>query len=345
MTSTAVKRVSSHTSIFVGDFILSSDFIRMAVQQAAVNIWTTDDSVVHTDGDLLVVHSGVAGTKQIALPSGVTAKPIRGQLAGQDGSSISAAFGAGDTLWFQLAGPPILSPTITSAGIVNSASYAGGKVSPGELVTIFGTDLGPSTLAGLTTDWSGLVSYQSGGTKVTFDDVPAAMVYASRGQVSAIVPYSVAGKNSVRIRVYAGRKWSAPVDIPVAASVPGIFTTNSGTGQAAALNSDNSYNSGARPAAKGSVVVLYATGEGQTNPLGTDGLPATQIYPKPQQAVSVTIGGVTAPVQYAGAAPGFVAGVMQLNVTVPTNTPPGNIPVIVSVGGVSSGPGVTLAIQ
>lgn len=61
--STAVKRVGSHTSIFVGDFILSSDFIQKAVQPAAVNIWTSDDSIVHTDSHLLAIHSSVAGTK------------------------------------------------------------------------------------------------------------------------------------------------------------------------------------------------------------------------------------------------------------------------------------------
>lgn len=104
--STAIKRVGSHTSLFVGDFILSSDFIRTVVQQVGVNIWTNDDSVVHTDGSLLVVHSGVAGAKNINLPPGVTAQPLSGQLVGQqNGSSISATFAEGETLWFTLQAP------------------------------------------------------------------------------------------------------------------------------------------------------------------------------------------------------------------------------------------------
>lgn len=343
--STAVKRVGSHTSIFVGDFILSSDFIRRAVQQAAVNVWTSDDSIVHTDGNLLVIHSGSAGVKEIDLPAGAAAIPMGGGAPKQKSPSLSVNFEVGDTLWFQLAGPRPLSPTIAPGGIVNSASYIGGSVAPGELVTFFGADLGPDTLAGLTTDWSNFVAYQAGGTKVTFDGVPAPMVYAVEGQISAIVPYSIAGRSSTQIRVYAGRNWSQPVDVAVAASMPGIFTENAGVGQAAALNGDNSYNSSENPAPKLSTVVLYATGEGQTNPAGRDGLPATQVYPKPQQTVSVTVGGIRASVDYAGAAPGFVAGVMQVNVTVPANAPSGNVPVIIAVGNASSAPGVTIAIR
>src|ERR1017187_4617932 len=201
--STAVKRVGSHTAVFSGDFIQSTDFLRAAVRQAGVNVWTTDDSVVHTDGDLLAIHSGVAGTKRIKLPTGVTAQAVNGQLAGQDALSISASFTVGDTLWFQLSGPPALSPKFTADAVVNSASYAGKGVSPGELVTIFGADLGPDSLVGASTDWSGRVAYQTGGTKVTFDDIPAPMIYASRGQVSAVVPYAVDGKTTTRVRVYA----------------------------------------------------------------------------------------------------------------------------------------------
>ena len=343
--STAAKRAGSHTAIFVGDFILSSEFIRTAVAQAGVNVWTTDDSIVHTDGNLLVVHSGVAGTKRINLPPGVTAAPIGGHVVGQDSSSISANFAVGDTEWFQLSGPPVLSPRFTADGVVNAASYAGGGVAPGKIVTIFGTDLGPDSLAGLGVDWSARVAYQAGGTKVTFDDVPAPMVYALRGQVSVAVPYSVAGKTTTRVRVYAGHTWSQYVTVPVVATAPGIFTVGAGVGQCAALNVDNSLNGVANPAAKGSVVALYATGEGQTAPAGTDGLPATQVFPKPLQTVTAMIAGESAVVLYAGAAPEFVAGVMQVNVVIPSDAPSGNAPIVISVGGVPSGTGVTIAVQ
>lgn len=343
--STAVKRTGSHISLFSGDFILSSDFLRAVVPPAGVHLWTTDDSIVHTDGNLLAIHSGVAGTKKIMLPADVTAQPIDGLRATQNGTALSADFALGDTRWFQLNSPPALASKIATGGIVNGASYMSGGVAPGEVVTIFGSDLGPSTLVGLTLDWSGRVAYQTGGTKVTFDDVPAPMIYAQRGQISVVTPYVVGGKQTSRVRVYAGHSWSAPVDVPVVASAPGIFTLASGSGQAAALNADTSYNTGATPAAKGSVVVLYVTGEGATTPAGTDGLPANSVFPKPQQAVQVTIGNKNAAVLYAGAAPGFVAGLMQVNVAVPADVASGDVPVVLSVGGVPSQSNVTIAVR
>jgi uncharacterized protein (TIGR03437 family) len=111
-------------------------------------------------------------------------------------------------------------------------------------------------------------------------------------------------------------------------SVPAIFTVGSGTGQAAALNEDGSVNSPANPAARGAVVVLYLTGDG----LG--GSP-----------VSVQIGNVAADLLYAGPAPGFF-GLMQINARVPSSLlQSGSLAVVVTVGGVSSQAGVTIAVH
>jgi len=93
-------------------------------------------------------------------------------------------------------------------------------------------------------------------------------------------------------------------------------------------------------------VVLFATGEGQTDPLGTDGLIATTVFPKPVQTVSVTIGGRTLTPIYAGAAPFEVAGMMQVNVQLPADLTPGNaVPVTITVGSATSSAGVTLAVN
>lgn len=80
-------------------------------------------------------------------------------------------------------------------------------------------------------------------------------------------------------------------------------------------------------------------------PDGIDGKPAIDVFPKPVLPVSVKIGGVEAEVVYAGAAPGFVAGVMQLNVRVPLNVALGNVPVVVTIGGFDSQAEVTLSIS
>ena len=91
---------------------------------------------------------------------------------------------------------------------------------------------------------------------------------------------------------------------------------------------------------------MFCTGEGQTNPAGVDGQLANTVYPKPKLPVEVTIGGQTAQVVYAGAAPTLVAGLMQINAQVPAGIAAGSaIPVIVKVGNASSPEGVTISIR
>lgn len=207
--------------------------------------------------------------------------------------------------------------------------------------------MGPSTLAGLQLDNSGLVAAFVSGTRVLFDGNLAPIVYTQANQVSAVVPYSVASKRSVQAQVeYQGQRSSA-VALSVAAASPGLFTIDaSGTGQGAILNQDNTLNSAANPASRGSIIVLYATGEGQTDPAGVDGKPAAPPLPAPLLTVSVMIGGVNAGVEYAGGAPGLVAGVMQINVRIPASAPTGDaIPIQLHIGSASSQAAVTLAVK
>jgi uncharacterized protein (TIGR03437 family) len=237
-------------------------------------------------------------------------------------------------------------PHLAAGGLVHAASFLGGPVAPGEIVTIFGANLGPAALSTAQLDPTGKLSNSIAGTQVLFDGVPAPIVYSSAGQVSAIVPYAVAGKTSTVVTtIYNGGKSSNAIAAPVAGSAPGIFTISGGKGQAAALNQDGNFNSSSNPAPAGSVVVLFATGEGQTSPPGIDGQIATSSFPVPVLPVSVTIGGQAAQVAYGGAAPSEVAGVFQLNVQIPAGTPPGDVPVTVTVGSAASQPGVTIAVK
>jgi uncharacterized protein (TIGR03437 family) len=145
--------------------------------------------------------------------------------------------------------------------------------------------------------------------------------------------------------VYQGRA-SSPVTLQVAAAAPALFSANqTGTGPGAILNQDSSLNTAANPAAKGSIVILYGTGEGQTNPAGVDGRVAATIFPKPLLNVSVSIGGQAAEVAYAGAAPFLVAGVFQINVKIPENAPSGAVPVVVRVGSFASQEGISVQVQ
>ncbi|HJZ95061.1 MAG TPA: hypothetical protein VKE70_01055, partial [Candidatus Solibacter sp.] len=234
----------------------------------------------------------------------------------------------------------------TAAGVLSAASYSGGGVSPGEIFVLFGSGFGPASLAGATVTPAGFFETTSGGTRVFFDGVPAPMIYAVSGQLSAIVPYEVAGKTSTVMQVFYNGQLSPPITLPVKDAVPGFFSSDaSGKGQAAAFNQDFNLNSKANPADRGSVVVLFGTGEGQTSPGGVDGRINNAVFPNPTQPVKVTIGGLDAPVGYFGAAPNLVSGVFQANVTIPQGAPSGDVPVVVTVGGVASPAGITIAVK
>ncbi len=216
----------------------------------------------------------------------------------------------------QVMSPP---PIISAAGVVNAASYAGNSVSPGEIVTIFGANFGPQD-----------------NTQVLFDGIAAKVIYVTPAQLSATVPYGISNSTTSLV-VQSQIQRSVPVVIPVVPATPAIFTTDaSGKGQGAILNQDSSINSATNPAAPGSVVVLYGTGGGA---LTTDSPGRLALL------VSVTIGGIDAPVLYAGIAPGLVSGAIQVNVQIPTGVPSGAVPVILQVGDARSRSDVTLAVQ
>ena len=240
----------------------------------------------------------------------------------------------------------IPSGRLTQGGVVNAASFQAGPLSPGLVVTLFGSNLGPPVLIGAQLDSSGRIATILSETRVLFDGVPAPLIYVSAAQVSAIVPYAVGTSATTQLQVeYKGVKSSA-VSLSVAVASPAIFTADSsGQGQGAILNQDSSYNSAANPAAKNSIVVLYLTGEGQTTPAGIDGQLAADVFPKSNLRVTALIGGAPAEIVYAGAAPGLTAGVMQVNVRIPAEVQSGAIPVSVVVGAASSRLGVTVAVQ
>jgi uncharacterized protein (TIGR03437 family) len=242
------------------------------------------------------------------------------------------------TLTVVQAGPNI-------AAISNAASFLPGPVAPGQLVTIFGSEMGPAGLAMSGMNEFGRLDSVAAETRVYFDDIPAPLIYTSANQISAIVPYGIDGRASTRVSVeYRGVR-SPPIEVRVVDSSPAFFTA-SPSGQAAALNQDGSVNSISNGAEPGSIIVLYATGEGQTTPAGSDGRIATDVFPKPVAPVAVRINGTVAELKYAGAAPLMAAGVMQINAVIPANVPRGvSVPVILDVGTTASPAGVTIAIR
>jgi len=145
---------------------------------------------------------------------------------------------------------------------------------------------------------------------------------------------------------YQGTR-SSPIALTVAAAAPAIFTANqSGKGQGSILNQDYTVNSAAAPAGMGSVVMIYATGGGAMSSTVLDGSIAQAPFATLSQNVVVRIGGVAAQVLYQGAAPGIVQGVLQINAVVPDGIAPGDtVPIELTIGGVTSPAGVTLAVR
>jgi uncharacterized protein (TIGR03437 family) len=235
-------------------------------------------------------------------------------------------------------------PSISA--VANAASYTQDAVSPGEVVAISGSNLGPITGVGLQLDSSGMVATTLGDTQVLFDGVPSPLIYSSAGQVNAVVPFGVAG-GTTQVQVQYDGAISDSFLVAVAPATIGIFSADaSGAGQAIMLNQDGSINSADKPAPPGSVVTLWATGAGQSSPVGIDGSVVTaQSLPLPVLPVTALIGGNAAQVLYAGGGPGMVEGVIQVNVLVPASTPGGNaVPVVLHVGDSVSQTNVTLAV-
>ncbi len=245
-------------------------------------------------------------------------------------------------------------PTITK--VTNAASYATAGVAPGEIITLFASDpahpIGPATPVGLTLDSNGNVSTSIGGVGVTVGGFACPMIYASASQVSAVVPYEIKQFLNANVVVKFLGQSSNGVGVNVVTTAPGLFTANaSGTGPGAIANSDGSTNSPSNPAARGGIVVVYLTGEGETSPAGVTGkvttvaAPPQPLTPAPLLPISITVGGQGANYTFAGEAPGFVSGVLQLNVVVPTNITAGDQPIVVTIGGNPSQQGVTVSVK
>lgn len=234
--------------------------------------------------------------------------------------------------------------SLQPSGVVNAASFLSGPVAPGELITLFGAGIGPASPELPSGSATNVIL---GGTGVTIGGTAAPLLYAGPNQINAIVPYELTQSTSVQVAITNQRQQIAAATVAVASTAPAIFTlNNTGAGAGAILNQDLTVNSATNPAAAGSAIAIFANGAGATNPAGVDGQITGSVLPVPLLPVTVTVGGVNAKVLYAGAAPDLVAGVLQVNVVVPSGLASGSaVPVVLTIGGVSSPAGVTVALK
>ncbi len=228
----------------------------------------------------------------------------------------------------------------TSRGIdsvVNAASLASGQpVAPGSLVAIFGAGLGPAVGFGRI-GVNGSIGDSLGGVAVTFNGVPAPLLYVSARQINAQVPWEISGEAQVAVTVNG-----APVgqfSVATAPIAPGVFTTE---GQALALHADGTPVSASNPAAAGETLTVFANGLGPVAPSIADGAASGDAV-RMAGSTPVFIGGVACDVTFAGLSSTLV-GVNQLSVVVPAGVH-GTVPLVINAGGIISTAAVTVAIQ
>jgi uncharacterized protein (TIGR03437 family) len=112
-----------------------------------------------------------------------------------------------------------------------------------------------------------------------------------------------------------------------------------------AFNEDGTLNSATNAASAGSVVAIYATGGGMTEPPGDDGLVEGNVFRTLVAPAIMTIGGMPATVTYAGSSPGQLSGVMQVQSVVPNGAGTGAVAVVLMIGSASSQTNATIYLK
>jgi len=206
-------------------------------------------------------------------------------------------------------------------GVVNAASLQPGPVAPGSLISIFGHNLAQD-----------IVAASAGGVNVFVNGIPAPLQFVSSGQINAQVPFETAPGSAVAELRLASMP-PAAIPFAVASVAPGIFA--SGPNQAGVRNADGTSNSPDNPAAPGSQITVYLTGQGAVVPPVPTGAPAPlQPISRPAYPVTATVGGVQAAVVLAGLCANSV-GTLEVQLRLPM-IDSGSYPLLISIDGVTS---------
>ncbi|HTC35035.1 MAG TPA: hypothetical protein VK724_16790 [Bryobacteraceae bacterium] len=305
------------------------------VNQATGEIW-----VANTGGNQLLRFASSAAIITNGAPSATLGVFGPVSLALDPFGNPIIAEGATNRVSFYY---PAIDYTTSAGGVPdrlsgNAANFFG-RFAPGMLATIFSFPQAPfgSQTASFA---SSPVPTTLGDVQVTVGGTPAPMTLVSPGQINFQVPEATPTGVLQEIQVdqvstsQVLASWLFRID----AESPGLFTVDgSGSGQIAALNQDGSLNNGANPATAGSVVTLYATGQGLAAGMPLDGQPAEGLVETPETP-QVFINSEYVPagdVLFSGLAPGF-AGLWQINVRVPSDVPPGDVLVFITYGGINS---------
>jgi uncharacterized protein (TIGR03437 family) len=233
-------------------------------------------------------------------------------------------------------------PQVADRGVVSSASFMTTPVAPGGFISIFGSLLSDATSSAPVLPLPTMLN----NTTVKLGDQSLPLFYTNNGaqnQINALVPYETPLNTNLQLLVQRDNTYATPVYVDVAAAQPGVLEY--GNTEAVAVDLNGNLIGPSNPAHAGDTVVLYCLGLGAVSPAVADGAAAPSNPPASTvNTVTVTVGGQAANLIFAGLTP-TLAGLYQINLTVPPNTGTGDqVPVVVSTGGQTSG-AVNLSVR
>jgi uncharacterized protein (TIGR03437 family) len=206
-------------------------------------------------------------------------------------------------------------------------------MAPCEILSVFGTEIGPSRPFNAELDASGNVNKELGGMTVSIGGLPAPILYADAGQINLVAPFAIPTSGKVPVEIRRNGSLIAAFNETVTEKHAALFTNDgSGSGPLAALNQDSSVNSASNPASPGSVISVFGTGFGAMAPEALDGATPCKPVSNPVAAFSISMYGESggplfsapAEIEYIGNAPCLVQGAVQINLRIPNTIKPSN---------------------
>jgi len=221
------------------------------------------------------------------------------------GTGLISAFPAGSPPG-QASGPWMFGVTSAAGGVLS------GRVAPGELISIYGLQLGPASPISAAFNAAGFLPAALGGVQVTLNGVSAPLLYVSGTQINAVAPMELTAASSIALQIRQNGALLVKSRMQVDIAAPQVFRGSNGS--AVAINQDGTLNTPSNPAKAGSYVAIWATGTGFF--VGSDGQMATgasQFCSSVGYCGVFEVNGNPLGVPYIGAAPGTVNGVVQIN--------------------------------
>jgi uncharacterized protein (TIGR03437 family) len=223
------------------------------------------------------------------------------------------------------------------SSVVSAGGFQAGPVAPGSIISLFGSNLAQRTTAA-SAPWPKILW----GFSVFVNGVAAPLAYVSPTQINAQIPYETA-PGQASLNVVAGDRVLRPIELTVQPIAPSLFVN--GQNHVIAQNQDGASNGANHPAAPGTLLTTYLTGQGALNEEIPDGSAAHSGLPRgfgteisPRAPITALVGGRNAAVESARMAPALV-GVLEITIDVPALAP-GDYLLSFDVGGVASNSGV-----